>query len=215
MKITSVSVQAKNKNRVNISVDGKYRFSLDIFQVGELGIKTGKEYSEKELVGLETESQFGKLYTQALEYCLMRPRSQKEVRDYLRRKTFARKYKSRQTGEIKEKAGAPQEIADRVLQRLIEKNYVNDEAFTRFWLENRHQTKGASHRKLISELRAKGVETTIIEDGFKQANRNDSQEIQKIIAKKRRLYGDEQKLIAYLARQGFHYSDIKDALKPE
>ena len=61
MRITDISLQAKNPNRVNISVDGKYRFSLDVFQVGELGIKKNNDYSEAEIVGFETESQFGKL----------------------------------------------------------------------------------------------------------------------------------------------------------
>ncbi|HEU4830551.1 MAG TPA: hypothetical protein VFS65_00050, partial [Candidatus Saccharimonadales bacterium] len=73
MKITSLSLQARDKNRVNVSVDGVYRFSLDVFQVGELGLKIGKEYEESELLALESESQFGKLYARALEYCLMRP----------------------------------------------------------------------------------------------------------------------------------------------
>jgi regulatory protein len=68
MKITDISIQVKNKDRVNISVDGKYRFSLDIFQLGELGVKVGNEYTEDELTEIETESQFGKLYARALEY---------------------------------------------------------------------------------------------------------------------------------------------------
>ena len=71
MKITDISLQARNPDRVNVSVDGKYRFSLDILQVTELGIKIGREYSEEELVELENESQFGKLYARALEYTMM------------------------------------------------------------------------------------------------------------------------------------------------
>ena len=87
MKITDISLQTRDKNRVNVSVDGKYRFSLDVFQVGELGIKVGREYTDDELTELEDESQFGKLYARAMEYCLARPRSVKELRDYLWRKT--------------------------------------------------------------------------------------------------------------------------------
>lgn len=55
MKITDISLQTRDKNRVNISVDGKYRFSLDVFQVGELGIKIGREYTDEELTALEDE----------------------------------------------------------------------------------------------------------------------------------------------------------------
>lgn len=61
-------------------VDGVFRFSLDIFQVSDIGIKVGKEYTDDELAKLESESQFGKLYARTLEYCLMRPHSAREVR---------------------------------------------------------------------------------------------------------------------------------------
>ena len=80
MKITGITSQTKNDNRVNVMVDGAYRFSLDIFQLSDLGIRVGKEYTEEELLELESESQFGKLYARTLEYCLMRPHSAKEVR---------------------------------------------------------------------------------------------------------------------------------------
>ena len=214
MKITNISVQAKNPDRVNVSVDGVYRFSLDIYQVGELGIKVGKEYTDDELIQIENESQFGKLYMRALEYCLMRPHSAKEVRDYLWRKTRTTKYKARD-GQIKEREGVTQTNADRVFARLSERGYVDDEKFARFWVENRNQAKGASQRKLTSELRAKGVESSIIEQALEGSDRNDDDELQKIIAKKRRKYDDEQKLIAYLARQGFSYDAIKSALQDE
>ena len=212
MKITDISLQAKNKDRVNVSVDGVYRFSLDVYQIGELNIKVNNEYSEAELSEIETESQFGKLYGRALEYCLMRPHSAKEVRDYLWRKTRPSKYKSRQTGEIMQREGVSQQIADRVLARLIEKGYVDDEKFTRYWVENRNLTKGSSARKLISELRSKGVSQSIIEAALASTTRDDSTEITKLIEKKRRRYPDEQKLKQYLMRQGFSYSDITAAL---
>lgn len=211
MKITDISLQAKNKDRVNISIDGAYRFSLDVFQVGELGVKLGKEYSENELHELETESQFGKLYGQALAYTMLRPHSAKEIRDYLWRKTRTTKYKSK-TGELKERTGVSQEIADRVFNRLIEKRYIDDEKFARFWIENRGSTKGASRRKLTSELRAKGIDQAIIEKCFTDSLRNDQDELEKVIAKKRRQYPDDQKFMQYLARQGFSYDDIKSAL---
>lgn len=212
MRITNISQAVKNPNRVNISVDGKYRFSLDIFQLGELGIKVGAEYSEDELREFETESQFGKLYARTLEYTMLRPHSAKEIRDYLWRKTRATKYKSRQTGEIREREGVSQAIAGRVYERLLEKRYIDDQKFARFWVENRNQTKGSSRRKLVAELRAKGVEQTIIDDALIQTERRDENEIQKIIVKKRKKYPDEQKLMQYLARQGFSYDDIRRAL---
>jgi len=207
MKITAITAQKKNQNRVNVMVDGVYRFSLDIFQVGDLGVRVGKEYTEQELKDLESESQFGKTYARALEYCLMRPHSAKEVRDYLYRKTRDTRTK---TGDVKK--GVPTEVTSRVFNRLVEKGYVNDENFTRYWVENRNVVKGASQRKLTAELRAKGVEQSMIERHLRDSSRSDDDELAKVIAKKQARYPDEQKFIQYLMRQGFRYDDIKEAL---
>lgn len=212
MKISNLSLQVRDKNRVNVLVDGKYRFSLDVFQVGDLGLKIGKEYTDEELTALETESQFGKLYARTLEYCLMRPHSAKEVRDYLYRKTRTTKLRNKITGELYDKLGVSQEVTSRVFDRLVEKGYIDDEKFTRYWVDNRSLTKGASKRKLTAELRSKGVEQSIIEKFLAESSRSDDDEIKKIITKKRSRYPDEQKLIQYLARQGFGYDDIKTAL---
>lgn len=211
MIITAVAAQQKDKNRINVMVDGTYRFSLDIFQYADLGIKVGKDYTEEELIELETESQFGKVYMRALEYCLMRPHSSREVRDYLYRKTRASKTKTR-TGEIKDRPGVPESITARVFARLAEKGYIDDEKFARFWIENRNLRKGTSQRKLQAELRAKGVDGAVIDQLLSASDRSDDDEIHKIIAKKRNRYPDDQKLMQYLARQGFNYDDIKQAL---
>lgn len=178
-----------------------------------LGIKVDREYSEAELASLEGESQFGKLYMRTLEYCLMRPHSAREVRDYLWRKTRTSKYKSRSTGEIKERDGVPLELTDRVYDRLVEKGYIDDEKFARYWVENRNVRKGSSQRKIISELRAKGVKAETIAAVTEESGRDDMQEIHKILAKKRSRYPDPQKLKQYLARQGFRYDDIQRALE--
>ena len=119
MKITSITAQKRNKNRVNISVDGEYKFSLDTYQIVDLGIKVGRQYSQTELILLEQESQFGKVYGRALEYCLMRPHSAREVQNYLYKKTRPKIVK---TGESK--VGVAPEITKRVFDRLVEKNML-------------------------------------------------------------------------------------------
>lgn len=213
MKITSVSAQVRNPDRVNISIDGVYRLSLTVMQVVDLGIKVGVEVSDGLLEKLEQESSFGKLYQRTLEYCLMRPHSAREVRDYLYRKTKTTKYRQKQTGEIKERQGASQSVADRVFGRLVEKGYIDDEKFAAYWIEHRNQTKGTSRRKLHAELSAKGVENRIVDSALSLSERNDEEELVKVIAKKQSKYPDQQKFMQYLARQGFRYDDIKTALE--
>lgn len=208
MKITSISAQKRDKDRVNVSVDGKYRLSLDVFQLVDLGIKIGKEYTDEELTALEEESQFGKLYMRALEYCLMRPHSQRELKDYLYRKT-----RDTRTKEGGIRKGVSVALTERVFDRLQTKGYIDDEKFAAYWIENRNLRKGSSKRKLSSELSSKGVDRTIIERFLSETERDDKTELQKIIEKKRSRYDDEQKFMSYLARQGFSYDDIKAALQ--
>ena len=208
LKITSISIQKRDKDRVNVSVNGKYRLSLDVFQLVDLGIKVGKEYTEDELVALEDESQFGKLYMRALEYCLMRPHSQRELKDYLYRKT-----RDTRTKEGNIKKGVSVALTERVFNRIEEKGYIDDEKFAGYWIENRNLRKGSSKRKLSAELSAKGVDRMIIERLLAETERDDKTELQKIIDKKRSRYDDEQKFMSYLARQGFSYDDIKSALQ--
>ena len=207
MKITAISVQVRNKSRVNVSVDGRYRFSLEMQQLAELGIRVGAEYTDEQLTALEEESKFGKVYVRALEYCLTRPRSRRELSDYLYRKTRSKRGKE---GQILE--GISPELAERVRSRLDEKGYLDDERFARFWVENRNVRKGSSMRKLSSELSAKGVDRTVIEQILNESDRSDTEEIDKIILKKAKRYDDSQKFVAYLARQGFSFDEINEGL---
>ena len=213
--ITDIKQAVKNQNRANIFVNGKYRFSLDIFQLTQLNVKIGSKFTKTEIENLEQQSEFGKLYSLALNYCLIRPHSKKEISDYLWKKTLNRKFKNRKTGEFYEKKGVSNISVEQVLSRLIEKKYIDDEKFAKFWVENRNQRKGSSIKKIKSELFSKGVSSDIIEQVLSESNRNDEDEIQKIITKKAKKYTDEQKLIAYLARQGFSFDEIKKAISKE
>ena len=213
--ITDIKQAVKNPNRANIFVNGKYRFSLDIFQLTDLGVKIGEIFDEKEIENLEQQSEFGKLYALALNYCLMRPHSEREIRDYLMKKTLSKKLRNKKTGEFYEKSGVSKLSVEQVLARLKEKKYIDDEKFARFWLENRNQRKGSSLKKLRAELLQKGVSGGIIEQVFTETSRNDSEEIRKIIEKKAKRYPDQQKLVAYLVRQGFSFDEINRALKNE
>ena len=86
LKITDLRQGVKNPNRVNVFVNGKFAFSLDVSQVVDYKLKVGKEISVAELEELKKASEFGKLYQRILEWVLMRPRSERETRDYLYKK---------------------------------------------------------------------------------------------------------------------------------
>ena len=109
------------------------------------------------------------------------------------------------------------EMIQEVVSRLESQNYINDQDFARYFIENRHQNKGISTKRLIQELKIKGIDSDIIEQAmFDQGTgnlfRDEEVEIEKMIKKQLRKTSDRQKIIAYLARQGFSYDLIKAKL---
>ena len=73
-------------------------------------------------------------------------------------------------------------------------------------MENRFVKKGVSRKRLEMELMKKGVAREVIEEAL--SGRDDEEEIYKMVVKKRAKYDDE-KLVAYLVRQGFSYDLAK------
>ncbi len=225
-EVTDIKQAVKDQNRANIFVNGKFEFSLDLAQVVEFKIKVGKKISQDELGKFRSASQFGILYQRTLEWVLSRPHSIFETRDYLKRKRAKRisenkvavsnrerskedriKYKLR----TKELPIFSDEEIDMVIKRLSEHGFLDDEKFAKYYVENRNVKKGISQRKLEQELRQKGLDSDIIELALSSSSRTSDDEMQKIIDRKRNKYTDE-KLIAYLVRQGFEYQRAKAAV---
>ncbi len=224
-QVTDIKQGLKNENRVNIYIDGEFEFSLDISQVVDFGVKIGKSFSAKEIAEMKSASEFGKLYQSTLEWILSRPHSEKELSDHLKEKQFKRilenkkrefnKQKLKDNPDLKKRqkdlkirTKTLPEISDenikKVIERLKERDYVDDQKFAEYYLENRFVKKGISARRLKLELENKGISSEIIEAVFENNPRDEAEEIKKIIAKKRGKYTDE-KLISYLVRQGFDY----------
>lgn len=201
MKITAIKAQVKNQDRVSIFVDGAYSFSLTHSQLLDQKIFVGKEITDSELAQLKQASDYGKLLERAMNYVMIRPRSVREVRDYLWRKQAA------------------PDVSERIQHYLQLRGYVNDESFTKSWIRARQLTKPVSKKRLIAELRKKGVSQDVITQALNAEDENadgynETTALHEILVKKRKLarYQDEQKLIAYLARQGFSFEAIKNAL---
>ena len=235
LKITDIRQAAKNENRVNVFVNGKYAFSLDVAQVVDMGVKIGRVINEEELADFKKASEFGKAYQRTLEWVLMRPRSRRELRDYLKRREIRSEAKERKKDwerdrEIADliargenvdakrlekraertKNRVKYDFKDLILERLVKRGYVDDAKFAWYYVENRFVKNGVSRKRLKMELMKKGISQEIINEVLSE--RNDKEEILKIIAKKRAKYTDE-KLVAYLCRQGFSYDLARDLVE--
>ncbi len=221
LTITKISQQVKRPDRYSIYVNEKYTLSLSEYQLAGSGLRTGKQFTEAELDELIGESNFGKAYERSLNYVMIRPRSEREIKDYLTR-TFLYPKPKTYVDKVGERHFIKQEVdkektnhmISRVIDRLRTKGYIDDEAFAKAWINSRQLTKKTSKRKLEQELRAKSVDQNIITSLLQTEDINEQDNLQAFIGKKRRniKYRDDVKLTQYLLRQGFNYQDIKDAL---
>ena len=194
-KITSIRQAVKNPERVNVFVNGKYNFSLDVTQLFSVKLKVGQEILVEQLSELQKLSEFGKLYQRTLEWVLVRPRSEREVFDYLNKKIYEKKLDKNYIIQI--------------IEKLKNKKYLDDLKFAEWYVENRFVKKGVSQKRLKMELMKKGVSQKIIEQVLANSGRDEKEEILKIIMKKRAKYDDER-LIQYLCRQGFSYELVRN-----
>lgn len=197
MKVTDIKQQVKRQGRYSIYIDEKYLFSLGEPELMQSGIRINQEYTSKELEQLKQVAVIDKAQMRALDYLARRPRSEWEVRDYLKRKDY----------------DSP--TIDIILNKLSE--YINDKKFAEAWVSNRRLLKPTSLRRLKLELMQKHVDKDVIEQVLAGDDGSETAALKELIAKKssQSRYQDQQKLIAYLLRQGFNYQDIKTALNKQ
>ena len=100
--------------------------------------------------------------------------------------------------------------------RLTEEGLLGDQKFAQDWVDMRQRTAPRSRQRLIAELRQKGLSSEAIEQATAPLAGDQSQTVRELIERKRlrtKYAGQTERLVAYLSRQGFGYSDIRRALE--
>ena len=199
MNITAIKQQERLKGRYSIYVDGKYAFSLSADALLDERLYNGQELDEQQLKAYKKLSQDDKAYGLALAYVMRRMRSRWEITDYFRRK------------------GYDEGLSMQLIDRLENLGQVDDDKFAEAWVRNRRILKPVSRRRLVQELRQKRVADSAIERALAEDEADERTVLRELVERKRRQtkYQDDMKLMQYLARQGFSYDDIKNALNDE
>jgi regulatory protein len=191
--VTALRFQKRNKNRVNVYLDGQFVFGLAAIEAVRL--RVGQTLSDEEIARLQRQDEVERAHERALNFLSYRPRSEAEVRRNLHKKNVE------------------DEVVEVVVGRLTRAGLLDDREFARYWVENRLQFNPRGARALRQELWQRGVPASIIADtlaGFAE----------EVAARKaadagaRRLARLEprdfrRRLGAYLARRGFSYAVIE------
>lgn len=196
-KVSKIERQKNNGDRYSIFIDSEYTFSLSGNDLIASGLHVGQKLLPDQMDELRGDSEVSRAYEQAVTYISFRQRTKQEVVRYLKQKS---KYAD--------------DTIDRVIERLQGNALLDDSRFAQSWVADRSNLKPRSKRQLELELRQKGVQGEDLEEVLGQVdNESEIESAIRIAQKKLTRYPDQQKLVAYLMRQGFSYDTVKQALE--
>lgn len=191
-KVTALTAQKRNPNRVNIYLDGEYAFSLA--RIVAAWLRVGQELDDEKIKRLQAEDAGERAVQQALLFLSYRSRSESEIRQNLHKHEI------------------PEEIIEQTLQRLRQDGLANDDQFAQAWVENRSAFRPRSRRMMAMELRQKGLDNETVTSALENVD-DEAMAYEAAQKKVNRLKNLEwidfrKKLSEFLARRGFSYSVI-------
>jgi len=193
--------QQKNKNRVNVYLDGKFGFGIDLENFVKLHLRVEQELTEKQIAEIVKKSEFQKTLGKLLKFAMMRPRSEKEIRSWLWRKKVA---------EVMYKD---------YFSRLKHFELIDDEKFARWWVEQRREFSPRAERIIKQELLIKGIKREIIDDVLGESKVDEVKVAVGLLSKKKsgwKALGKEvlaRKSLEFLLRKGFGWEVARKAVK--
>ena len=198
--ITSIKSQ-KKKERVNVYLDDKFGFGIDLENFIKLGLKVDQELRDEEVAEIVKKAEFQKTLDKLLRFATLRPRSEKEINNYFRRKKVH------------------ESMHSQLFDRLNHLELIDDEKFAKWWVEQRQAFRPKPKRILSNELRMKGINTETIKKILGEEVVDEEKMARDLLEKRaykwKNLEGFErkQKLSQYLAQKGFTWEIVEKVVK--
>ena len=209
-QVTSIEPQKRRQGRFNIYVDGRFSFAADENLLAKNMLSVGKSLSEGDIERLIKENEAGKLFDASLRFLSYRPRSEKEVCDFLVKK-IAR------SENIKFNQASQSPVISQVITRLKKQSFLNDEEFANWWVKARTGSQPKGPYVIRKELINKGVDKEIIEKAISKI-KNQKDLGYKVIEKKLQTWKKltnhklKKKVYEHLARRGFDSKTINEVI---
>lgn len=192
--ITALTAQKKNANRVNLFLDDQFAFGLETAVAMQL--RVGQILSTADIAALQDQEKTEQARATALNLLTYRPRSVAEIRRHLHKKEF------------------DDAAIEQVLDRLQAVELLDDQAFARYWVEQRETFKPRSHLALRQELSQKGVDRNVVDTVLEDVD--ETAAARRVAAKQSYRWANlpkkefKVKLGQFLQRRGFPYGIISE-----
>lgn len=211
MQITKITQQKKDPNRVSIFLDGQFAFGLASKFLIDFDLFKGQELKKKEIAEILRKDVGEKLKGRIYKLVLSRPRSEKEIHDYIQKKLREGRYK------VEKKYW--QELTTSIVSGLKKLGLINDSEFARWFIDNRKEFKPRGRRLLQMELKQKGIDDSTIQKSLRLDNDDELEMAKRLVMKKEKSlmrYNEKkkkEKLIALLQRKGFGWDMIQKVVE--
>jgi len=198
-RITAIKPQ-KKINRRNIYLDGRFAFGVSTALIVEEKLKVGDELSQEKVKELSDKKNLEKYLDMTYRYLSYRPRSVKEITDYLQKKEISPL------------------LIEKILVKLKKQHYLDDLKFAHWWLDQRARFRPRGKFALTMELKEKGLENDLIKSVLAEGV-NEKELALKAAQKKIKSYRrfnkkqKKEKLKGFLARRGFGWPIVKAVLE--
>jgi len=178
----------ERRGKARVFVDGEFWAELDAAVAAERGLREGVVLSLEELEEARGAGERALAMARALNFLGYRARSEKEVRDRLRR------------------YGYGEETVGGVVGRLEELGYLDDEGFAR--LAAREKARRYGPRRVSAELRRSGVDAELARGAVEEAFAGGSESEQARYAAARRYNrggstAEARRVYGFLMRRGY------------
>ncbi|WP_168198341.1 regulatory protein RecX [Crassaminicella thermophila] len=202
MPIITKIEQQKNNNRVNLYVDGEFFLGIDMEILYKLRLKEGRDIEKKELQFIIEEETYQKAKSKALKLLHFSSRTEKEMREKLKKYEYS------------------DEIIDRVILFLKEYNFINDQELAKQMVKSKSKEKKYGQNRIKQDLYRKGMDIELIENIItEELDRETEYENALSLAQKkvktikdtdkRKIY---EKLGRYLVYRGYDYDIIRKVI---
>lgn len=194
--ITAITAQERNKDRVNLFVDGEFFAGVSLEIVLKLRLKIGDAVEEDRLKEILTEAERTDAIQKAADYVLKTFKTKRQVKDYLIKKGYS------------------EDVAWATVDKLKEYGYIDDKEYSKRFIESTSKTQG---RRLIEyKLMMKGVKKEDIALAYEDAETDDKVNAralaEKYLRNKDKTKENVIKAYKYLIGKGFSYEQADYAV---
>jgi len=197
-KITKIEYQKNNKGRVNIYLDEKFEFGIDLNIMIKYSLTKNMELEDEFINEILVEEDKTKAYNYAISVLSRSPKSEKELKAKIIQK------------------GYDVEIVNMIIDKLKVNKYIDDEDYSERFIYDKINISKYGKRKIKEALYNKGIDRQTIEDKLSLISIDDEIDRAYGLGEKKlknisNVEGNKKyiKLSNFLISKGFEYETVR------